>query len=127
MVCRMETEAELLPLPWNSTIRFPSVLESVRCIADSDFDFVLSSRKTSAHLLYTDYTSVELYTYDKDFLSKVLLLGFNIPESDTQSLFDSMTLVLQELFIVRASNQSLNWGMRLVVVSVVLMGRETSA
>ena len=92
---------------------FPETLSHVRCIADSDFDYVLSSRLTSNHLLYTDYTSVDLYTYNRGLFVKVLVLGFNFPSGEIDSLVASMNAVLQELFVIRASNQSLNWGMPL--------------
>ena len=91
--------------------QFTTVLPHVRCIADSDFDFILASHRTADHLLYTDYTSVDMYTYDRGLLSKVLLLGFNLPESDFQSLFESMSLILRELFVIWASNQALDWDM----------------
>ena len=90
------------------------VLRYVRCIADSDFDFIFSSRNSANHLLYTDYTSVDLYTCDEDLLRRVLWLGFNLPETEIQSLFDSMFSILQDIFIIRAANQNLGWGLAIV-------------
>ena len=94
--------------------QFPTILLHVRCIADSDFDFITASRRSADHLLYTDYTSVELYTYDRGILGKVLSLGFNLTESDVQTLFDSISSVVRELFVIRAANQVLGWGMSLI-------------
>ena len=93
---------------------FPTVLSHVRCIVDSDFDFILASQIAASHLMYTDYTSIEMYTYNKILLSKLLLLGFNIPESEFKPLCSSMSLVLKELFVIRASNEALGWSMSLV-------------
>ena len=94
--------------------RLPSVLRYVRCVADSDFDFIFRFRIYANHLLYTDYTSIDLYTYNNDLLGKVLRLGFNIPETEIQPLSDSIRPILQDLFIIRAANQKLDWGMVLV-------------
>ena len=67
--------ARVIALALELDSRFTSVLRFVRCIADSDYDFVLASRIWARHLYYTDYTSVDLYAYEKELLSKVLCLG----------------------------------------------------
>lgn len=92
--------------------RFPMVLSHVRCVADSDFDFILESRREGKHLLYTDYTSIDMYTYDRGLLDG--FLGCYLAESDIQSLSDSMACILRELFVIWASNEALGWGMRRV-------------
>ena len=94
--------------------QFPTVLQYVRCIADSDFNFIFESRNEVNHLLYTDYTSLDLYTYDEALLKKVLWLGFNVPETEIPALLDSMSPILQDLFIIRAANQRLDWSLTLV-------------
>ena len=91
-----------------------SVLPTVRCIADSDFDFIFRFRIEAEHLLYTDYTSVDLYTYEEDLLKKALWLGFNVPQAVIAPLVESISSVLEDVFIVRAANQKLDWGMRLI-------------
>ena len=90
-----------------------SLLEHVRCIADSDFDFIFAFRTFANHLLYTDYSSMDLYSLNDEILEKVLRLGFNIPKADVQILIESMIPILEDLFVVRAANQKLNWGMAL--------------
>ena len=84
----------------------------VRCVADSDFDFVLQSRICSSHLVYTDYTSIELYSYDIGLLSKALSLALNVDEGETAILQENMSLILRKLFIVRAANQRLKLAMK---------------
>ena len=101
-----------LALELDST--FPHVLQSVRCIADSDFDFIFGYRTEANHLLYTDYSSVDLYMFEDYLLKKALWLGFRVPESETASLAGSLSSILQELFIIRAANQQLDLGMKLV-------------
>ena len=93
--------------------RFEGVLQFVRCIADSDFDFILGFHNSAQHLLYTDYTSVDLYTFEENLLKKVLCLGFSHSEAQVESLMESMIPILIELFIIKAANERLGWGMTL--------------
>ena len=88
-------------------------LPFVRCIADSDFNFVFESQRSAKHLLYTDYTSVDMYSYDEMLIEKVLCLGFNCSNECPSTFLSSITPILLELFIVRAANERLNWCMRL--------------
>ena len=92
----------------------------VRCVADSDFDFVLQSRIWSSHLVYTDYTSIELYSYDRNVLIKTLSLALNIGEGETELLQNNMSLILRELFIVRAANQRLKISDEISLIPQVL-------
>lgn len=94
--------------------QYPTRLPFVRCIIDSDFDLIFESKHEANHLLYTDYTSVDMYSYDEALLRKVLCLGFHVPESALPSLFNSMTSILHDIFIIRAAVQKLGWGIPLV-------------
>ena len=93
---------------------FPTGLPHVRCVVDSDFDFILPTRSTPRHLLHTDYTSVELYAYGKGPIGEILMRRCDMDESEIQPTYDSMTKVLSELFLIRATNQLLSWDMRSV-------------
>ena len=113
--------------------QFPSGLSRVRCIVDSDFDFILElPHRASYHLLYTDYTSIDLYTCDKELFDQGLLSRLEIPRGNLQPLFTSMFRPLKELFVMRASNQVLQWGMNIlsmtrcctIVDSMVTFDRE---
>ena len=106
--------ARVIALALELDSRFTSVLRFVRCIADSDYDFVLASRIWARHLYYTDYTSVDLYAYEEELLSKVLCLGFNHSEHQVRSLLESITPILLEVFTIRAANEKLTWGMNIL-------------
>ena len=93
---------------------FPCPLSRVRCVADSDFDFVLGCVHKSNHLLYTNVTSWELYLYEADVIEKILSIGYRIRHSDFSLLFDSMSVALTDMFLIRASNQLLRWGMHIL-------------
>lgn len=103
--------ARLIGLAFELDTQFEAVLQFVRCIADSDFDFILGLHGGAQHLLYTDYTSVDLYTFGEEMLKKVLCLGFTHSEAQVESLLESITPILTEMFIIRAANERLGWGM----------------
>ena len=96
--------------------RFARTLSFVRCIVDADFDYICDTFVRARHLLYTDYTSVELYTANAHTVRKAItLLGFDVSNADIQSLMASLTKALRELFVMRAANQQLGWGMKFVI------------
>ena len=105
--------ARLVALAFELDTQFEAVLQFVRCIADSDFDFILGFHGDKPHLLYTDYTSVDLYTFEEQLLKRVLCLGFTHSEARVESLMESITPILMEMFIIRAANGRLDWGMTL--------------
>lgn len=91
--------------------RFEALMRNVRCIADADFNFVKQAYKTANHLLYTDYTSLDLYTYEPRTIGKLTVM-LGITEADVQWIFHNMTPVLKDLFIARASAVAMDLGVR---------------
>lgn len=91
--------------------RFPEPINSVRCVADSDFNFVLPNNVSADHLLYTDYTSLDLYTYNEWAISKLTVIT-NMGEQDIRPMLDNITPILNELFIARAASNHLKLGAR---------------
>ena len=94
--------------------RFSSGLSRVRCIIDSDFDFILGAFIDSSHLLCTDYTSVDLYTCEKSLFEEVLYGELGIQTKAVDELFNCMFPILKALFVIRASNQALGLGMTIL-------------
>ena len=105
--------ARLIALAFELDAQFETVLQFVRCIADRDFDSILRFHRGARHLLYTDYASIDLYTFEEELLKKVLCLGFTHSEAQVESLLESVAPILVEMFIVRAANERLDWGMTL--------------
>ena len=110
---RNGNRSRLIGLALELDSRFVSGLQFVRCIADSDFNFIFQRGSRPTHLLYTDYTSVDLYTYEEELLERVLCLGFTHSKEQVALLLDSMTPILLWLFVIRAANERLGWGMTL--------------
>ena len=105
--------ARLIALALELDSQLGTVPPFVRCIADSDFNFVFGLHGGPQHLLYTDYTSVDLYTFEEKLLKKVLCLGFTYSEAQVDALLESMTPILVEMFMIRATNSRLEWRMTL--------------
>lgn len=80
------------------------------CIADSDFNFLLGCTHSSRYLLYTDYTSVDLYLWSEEVIDKLFYLGVPCKTGNSATLLTNFKDVLQELFIVRAANKKLGFG-----------------
>ena len=94
--------------------RFSPELPKVRCIVDSDFDFIMDSFSISNHLLYTDYTSVDLYTCDKSFFIGGPLSDLGVNDEDVDNIFSWLMPILKDLFVIRAANQLLGLGMSIL-------------
>jgi len=84
----------------------------VKCIADADYDRHLNKCRSNYVLEYTDYTSIEMYFFNKPFLSKFVNLalhGFSISQAN---LIRDFKKVLQRIFLIRLANESLEWSMK---------------
>lgn len=89
----------------------PTSIKYVLCIADSDFDFLLGRKYGSRYLLYTDYTSIEIYFCYEQIIEKILLFGAHRDTIDIPAFMENLTEILQELFIIRSTNEKLVWGL----------------
>jgi len=87
-------------------------VECLACVADSDFDFLLGRTHDSRYLLYTDYTSVDLYFWSEDVVDRFFKLGVRRLASDPKRLLANFAAVLQEVFSIRAANEKLGWGLQ---------------
>lgn len=83
----------------------------VTCIADSDFDFVTGITKSSDLLLYTDYTSIEMYAFTPTVVDKLIrLLAPRIQTTGSEAL-DRIQDTLQTFFALRLANKLLQFGL----------------
>lgn len=82
-------------------LRVPS--RRLTFIADSDEDFLLRSRVSAPRLIYTDFTSMDLYLFNETTLSSYLHLVLDLPDLDARTMIQHIVPVLTELFLVRAA------------------------
>lgn len=98
-------------------LRFTPELPRVRCIVDSDFDFILNSFTASRHLLYTDCTSVDLYTFEKSIFIDGPLLDLGLTDEDVDKIFSWLIPILKDVFVIRTANQLLELGMSILLLT----------
>lgn len=87
-------------------------LPHVVCIADRDFDDLIGSSSIESELLlFTDYTSIEMYLFDSNIIEKFLRLAVRKDDLKAVNIIKNISPILEEIFLFRAANQSLSDGM----------------
>jgi hypothetical protein len=87
-------------------------LPHVVCIADRDFDDLIGSSSIESELLlFTDYTSIEMYLFDSNIIKKFLRLALGKDDLEAVNILTNISPTLKEMFLLRAANQSLSYGM----------------
>lgn len=86
----------------------------VYCVADSDFDFILDNNHKAKRLLYTDYTSLDMYFCTKEVIEKVLKVAIGKMPKNFSTTFKNFLFILEKIFLIRAANIELGWGCRIV-------------
>lgn len=85
---------------------------SVACIADTDLDSVLEKTYDCPLLIFTVFTSLELYLFDPIIVGKFLRLVITNFRRETEKILSAFAGVLTELFLIRVANQELAFGIR---------------
>jgi len=81
-------------------------------VVDRDFSEFLLTERQIASLLYTEYSCMEMYLFNKTTLAKFFTIFCNKADWPTEDIILSLASVLQELFLIRLANQVLGWKMR---------------
>jgi hypothetical protein len=83
----------------------------VTAIADLDFDCVLKKHRTGALLLFTDYTSMEMYAFSAPIVSKLLRILAPRAKITGAEVLSRITELLKTLFALRLANHELGFGL----------------
>ncbi|MEO7859477.1 MAG: DUF4435 domain-containing protein [Nitrospirales bacterium] len=86
------------------------LLSQATCIVDRDFDAILNRLTGPENLLFTDYSSMEMYFFNNWHLSKLFSLVLGRQIENTQAIQDNIAAILQELFLIRLANHLLGLG-----------------
>ena len=90
-------------------------LPKVVCIADKDFDELIKNSYISGIefelLLFTDYTSIEMYLFNPNIIDKLLGLALNLSYLKAENILQNISPILEEIFLLRTANESLNFSM----------------
>jgi hypothetical protein len=83
----------------------------ITCIADKDFDWLFGKEYQCDLLLFTDYSCLEMYLFNEVILDKFLLLSLAISQPTAKEVLKQLPKVLEELFLIRATNEALQLNM----------------
>jgi hypothetical protein len=81
------------------------------CIADKDFDELFKRHDECECLLFTDYSSIEMYLFKETVINKFLHLVVRLSKIQARDIINNLSPILEELFLIRATNEALKWGM----------------
>ena len=104
-------KSKLLVLARELAASLPDDSRHVLCIADADFDYLLDRLEDNRFLAYTDGTSMEMYVFSEGLVERVVRLGLGNFQLEPTTILDSLYEVLRDIFIVRATNESLHLGL----------------
>lgn len=80
---------------------------NMTCIADKDFDWLFGKNYQCDLLLFTDYFCLEMYLFNEVVLTKFLLLSMRLSEPTAKEVIKQLPPILEELFLIRATNEAL--------------------
>ena len=100
-------KSRVLVLARELAASLPGDSKQVLCIVDADFDYLLDRLEDNRFLAYTDGTSMEMYVFSEVLLERVVRLGLGNFMFDPTQLLDSLYRVLRDIFLIRATNESL--------------------
>lgn len=89
-----------------------NLLSQATCIVDRDFDAILNNLIGLENLLFTDYSSMEMYFFNSWHLEKLFSLALGRQIDNAQVILDNVAAILQEVFLIRLANhlQKLGFG-----------------
>ncbi len=86
--------------------------KQVTCVVDRDFADFLQEVRDIGSLLYTDYSCMEMYSFNETTLDKFFTVYCNKTNWPAGAIIRSLASMLQELFLLRLANEVLGWEMR---------------
>ncbi len=80
-------------------------------IVDKDFDWLFEQHYECEYLLFTDYTSMEMYLFNEKVITKFLHLVVGLSKIQAHDMLSHLSPILENLFLTRATNEALQLGM----------------
>lgn len=98
---KRNNKAKLIALSNKLQGEFSGDLEKICCIVDKDYDEYLNRMVTNEYLVYTDYTSFEMYMFNPETI-RIFYKSFirNFPHSG-ETTIKALERVLTEYFFIR--------------------------
>ncbi len=85
--------------------------KQITCFVDADSSHLVGDFSNATCLIYTDFSCMEMYFFNQLTISKLITIQCNRSQWPIQAILTSLESVLQELFLYRFANETLNWSM----------------
>lgn len=82
------------------------------CVADTDLDVLLERQLQYSLLLYTDYSSLELYVLNFAALRKLLTAIAPGLQKTPEQVIDELAVLMRDSFLIRAAAEQLGFALR---------------
>jgi Protein of unknown function (DUF4435) len=86
-------------------------------VVDADLGYALDEYESCPLVLMTDYTSMEMYFFDTTSLKRFIRCGCPSVRITAEALLQTITPILEKLFIARIVNRVLDWRLKAVSLS----------
>lgn len=87
------------------------VLDSATCVIDRDYDLFFDKPCQPCLLLSTDYSCLDMYSFNDKCLHKFFTLFAGGISQPLQQLLPQLSRVLERLFLIRLTNEQMNLGL----------------
>jgi hypothetical protein len=104
------TNVILLAMALQRTV--PSAAEHVTCIADADAQHIRPFSFGTSFLVFTDYTSIEMYGFRADLITKLIRIGSPKLKLTGEGVITQLTGILEALFSIRIANHQIQWELK---------------
>ncbi|MEI9967625.1 MAG: hypothetical protein WDM87_02980 [Terracidiphilus sp.] len=108
---RTSNRTDVITLALHLQREVPVAAGHVTCIADADLQHCFPETYDSKFLIFTDYTSMEMYAFRPELITKLLHIAAPNVRCSGEEVLTAMTHVLESLFAFRGANCRLKWGL----------------
>ncbi|EPC2361167.1 MULTISPECIES: DUF4435 domain-containing protein [Citrobacter freundii complex] len=81
--------------------------DNYKCLVDKDFDHWLDAVEDIPQLIWTDFSSLEMYFFSEQLIKRILVDISNSKISNWESFYDSFIVVLKQLYCIKLSDRVL--------------------
>lgn len=86
---------------------------SAFCICDKDFDGALGVKISNSALVYTDFSSMEMYLYSEEMFIKFFQVHLRRPPEEALVWYKALAAFLSDLFAIRLAAAVNSWSVAL--------------
>lgn len=97
----------LLALAKLLSARLRKISTNVSCLIDADLDRLLENLIEERHLIYTDFTCLEMYCLNGETIRKFLKLACNLENENVEEFLQLVAKIVPSQFCIRGVNEKL--------------------